>query len=210
MATIGYAELPIPGGGDSPTTPGHLAALAAAIDPLLWQPVTNLADRNTRLAGAPQRTVAVAPDGTTWVKTSSSTNAWVTIWEPVQAWQTLTLASGYTAGETIPKVRIDRGKAYLRGRIALTSGALIPTSGVKIASVPTAAIPTELVCRAVGCSLSGDALVGAGRLEVYSPDQDGNAAGGRGSIVWFSQDGGQDGGTPGVTWVDIGCSYWID
>ena len=44
MATIGYAGLPIPGGGDSPTTPGHLADLAEAIDPHLWQHVTNLAD----------------------------------------------------------------------------------------------------------------------------------------------------------------------
>lgn len=210
MATIGYAGLPVPGGGDGPTVPGNLAALAAAIDPLLWQPVTNLADRNARLSGALVRTVAVAPDGTTWVKTSSSTNTWITLWEPVQAWQTLTLASGYSAGETIPQVRIDRGQAFLRGRIALTSGALIPISGVKIASVPTTAIPTKLVCRATGASLSGDAMVGAGRLEVFSPDQDGNTAGGRGSIVWYSQDGIQDGGTGGVAWVDIGCSYWLD
>jgi hypothetical protein len=210
LATIGYAGLPIPGGGDSPTTPAHLAELAEAIDPHLWQHVTNLADRDTRLSGAPVSTVALAPDGTTWVKVSSTTNTWVTHWEPLQGWQPITLASGYTAGETLPAIRIDRGHVYLRGRIGRTAGDLIPPSGVKIASVPNAAIPVQLGCWAGCSSLVGDAMVGTGRIEVFSADQDGNVNGGRGSLLWYSQDGGQDGGTPGVSWVDISGDYWLD
>lgn len=210
MATFGYADLPVPGGGDGPTVPGHLADLAEAIDPHLWQHVTNLADRNSLLPAAPAQTVAVALDGTTWIKTSSVANTWVTIWEPVAAWQALTLSSGYEAGQTDPEGRIDRGKVYLRGRIQRTDGSLIATAGVKLATVPTSMIPTQISSFAGGASLTGDAMTGVGRVEIFSPDQDANALGARGSIIWYSQDGIQDAGTGGVFWVDISGSYWLD
>ncbi|MGV4890420.1 hypothetical protein ACSR0Z_28150 [Streptomyces viridosporus] len=210
MATIGYAALPVPGGGDSPTTPGHLADLAAAIDPRLWQHVTNLADRDTRLSGAPARTVAVASNGTTWVKTSSSTNTWITIWEPLPAWQPITLASGYVAGETTPQLRIWQGRVWTRGRIARADGTLLPAAGVRLGSVPNAAIPAQLGAWAGTSSLTGDAMTGTGRVEVFSADQNGNALGNQGSLVWYSQDGMQDGGTPGVFWADISGFYWLD
>lgn len=210
MATIGYAGLPIPGGGDSPTTPGHLADLAEAIDPHLWQHVTNLADRDSRLSAAPLQTVAVAPDGTTWIKTSGTTNTWATIWEPYAAWTAITMASGFEAGQTDPEYRIDRGKVHLRGRIQRTDGQLIAAAGVKLASVPTAAIPAQISSFAGGASLTGDAMTGVGRVEIFSPDQDGNALGARGSLIWYSQDGIQDSGTPGVMWVDISGYYWLD
>ncbi|MFE9920474.1 hypothetical protein ACFYQA_02470 [Streptomyces sp. NPDC005774] len=210
MATIGYAGLPVPGGGDSPTTPGHLADLAAAIDPRLWQHVTNEADRNTRLAGAPARTVAVTPNGTTWIKTSNTTNTWITLWEPLPAWQPVTLASGYVAGETTPQLRIWQGRVWTRGRIARADGTLLPVAGGRLGSVPTAAIPKQLAMWAGGGSLTGDPMTGVGRVEVFSPDQDGNINGNRGSLVWHSQDGMQDGGTAGVFWADISGFYWLD
>lgn len=210
MATIGYAGLPIPGGGDSPTTPGHLAALAEAIDPHLWQAVANLADRNSRLSAAALRTVAVAPDGTTWVKTSAVTNTWATVWEPFQDWQPITLASGYEAGQTLPECRIDRGKAHLRGRIQRTDGQLIPAAGVKLGTVPTSYIPSQICSFAGGASITGDAMTAVCRVEVFSPDQDANSLGGRGSLIVYSQDGGQDGGTAGLMWVDLSGYYWLD
>ncbi|MEU0216857.1 hypothetical protein ABZ281_17810 [Streptomyces sp. NPDC006265] len=210
MATIGYAELPVPGGGDSPTTPGHLAELAEAIDPHLWQHVTNLADRDARLDQAPAQTVAVAPDGTTWVKISAVTNLWATIYEPLQDWQPVTLAAGFEAGQTLPEARIDRGQAHLRGTIQRTDGQLISANGVKLATVPTAMIPTQIARFDGGASLTGDAMTGVCRCEVFSPDQDANAVGGRGSLVAYSQDGQQDGGTAGLMWVDISGSYWLD
>lgn len=210
MATIGYAQLPVPGGGDSPTTPGHLADLAEAIDPHLWQPVNNLADRDARLSAAPVQTVALAPDGTTWVKISSTTNTWVTHWEPLQAWQALTLASGFEAGQTVPEARIYNGQVHLRGTIQRTDGQLIASAGVKLGSVPTAMIPEQIARLSGTSSLTGDAMVGTGRVEVFSPDQDANSLGARGSIIWYSQDGSQDAGTPGVMWVDVSGYYWLD
>jgi hypothetical protein len=210
LATIGYAQLPVPGGGDSPTTPGHLAELAEAIDPHLWQHVTNVADRDARLDQAPAQTVAVAPDGTTWVKISSVTNTWVTVWEPLQAWQPVTLASGFEAGQTDPEARIHNGQVHLRGTIQRTDGQLISANGVKLATVPNAMIPEQIARYAAPASMTGDAITGTCRAEVYSPDQDGNAIGGRGSVVIWSQDGEQDAGTPGLMWVDISGSYWLD
>lgn len=209
MATIGYAELPIPGGGDGPTVPGHLAELAEAIDPHLWQHVTDLADRNTRLSAAPVWTVAVAANGTTWVKTSTD-NVWATLWEPLQDWQSLTLATGYEAGQTLPEGRIHNGQVHLRGTIQRIDGQLISANGTKLATVPTAMIPAQIARYAAPSSMTGDAMVGACRMEVYSPDQDGNAIGSRGSVVVWSQDGEQDEGTAGLAWVDISGTYWLD
>jgi hypothetical protein len=210
VATIGNAELPIPGGGDSPTGPAQLAELAEAIDPHLWQHVTNLADRNARLDEAPLQTVAVAPDGTTWVKISGTTNTWATIYEPLPAWQPLTLAAGYESGQTLAEGRIYSGQVHLRGTIQRTDGQLISANGTKLATVPTALIPSQIARYAAPSSMTGDAMVGACRMEVYSPDQDANAIGGRGSVVVWSQDGQQDSGTPGLMWVDISGSYWLD
>jgi hypothetical protein len=209
VATIGYAELPIPGGGDGPTVPGHLAELAEAIDPHLWQHVTDLADRNTRFSAAPVWTVAVAANGTTWVKTSTS-NVWATLWEPLQDWQALTLATGYEAGQTLPEGRICNGQVHLRGTIQRIDGQLISSNGTKLATVPTALIPSQIARYAAPSSMTGDAMVGTCRMEVYSPDQDGNAIGSRGSVVVWSQDGQQDSGVAGLAWVDISGSYWLD
>ncbi|MFC8520821.1 hypothetical protein [Streptomyces sp. NPDC057257] len=210
MATFGYANLPVPGGGDGPTMPADLAELAEAIDPHLWQHANDQADRNTKYATAPVQTVVVALDGTTWIKVASDSNTWITVWEPVADWVPLTLASGYEEGQTTPEGRIDRGRVYLRGRIQRTDSGLIAASGVKLATVPTDFIPAQISSFAGGASLTGDAMTGVGRVEIFSPDQDANALGARGSLIWYSQDGSQDSGTPGVMWVDISGSYWLD
>jgi hypothetical protein len=210
VATFGYADLPVPGGGDGPTLPGHLANLAEAIDPHLWQHATDQADRDTKYSTAPARTVVVALDGTTWIKISDSTNTWITVWEPLADWAPLSLVSGYEAGQTDPEYRIDRGQVHLRGRIQRTDSGLIPAAGVKIGTVPTACIPRQISSFDGGASITGDAMTGVCRVEIFSPDQDANALGARGSLVVYSQDGSQDGGTPGLMWVDISGSYWLD
>lgn len=209
MATFGYAGLPVPGGGDGPTMPGHLAELAEAIDPHLWQHADDEADRDTKYSTAPALTAVVALNGTVWIKTSSG-STWVTVWEPLQEWQPLSLASGYEAGQTVPEGRIDRGKVSLRGRIQRIDGGLVPAAGVKLATVPSDFIPEQISSFAGGASLTGDPMTGVGRVEIFSPDQDANALGARGSVIWYSQDGIQDSGTPGVVWVDISGSYWLD
>lgn len=209
MATFGYAGLPVPGGGDGPTMPGHLAELAEAIDPHLWQHADDEADRDTKYSTAPALTAVVAPSGTVWIKTSSG-STWVTVWEPLAEWQPLSLASGYEAGQTVPEGRIDRGKVSLRGRIQRIDGGLVPAAGVKLATVPADFIPEQISSFAGGASLTGDPMTGVGRVEIFSPDQDANSLGARGSVIWYSQDGIQDSGTPGVVWVDISGSYWLD
>lgn len=210
MATFGYANLPVPGGGDAPVAPGDLAELATAIDPHLWQHATDQADRDTLYSTAPAMTVVVALNGSTWVKVSDSSNTWITVWEPLADWQPLTLASGYEAGQTTPQGRIDRGQVYLRGRIERTDSGLLPVAGVKIGEVPDEFIPEQIASFAGGASLTGDAMTAVGRVEVFSHDQDGNFLGSAGSIIWYSQDGMQDSGTPGVVWADISGSYWLD
>lgn len=204
MPTIGYADLPVPGGGDAPVGPGAFAALATAIDPHLWQHATDMADRDAQYAAAALHTVVTADNGSVWVKTSAIANTWATIYEPDPAWRPVTLASGFEAGQTDPEVRIVRGEAHLRGRVQRTDGVPIAVSGVKIATVPTDCIPNQISSFAGGASLTGDPAIGVGRVEVFSPDQDGNALGARGSVIWYSQDG------TGVPWVDISGSYWLD
>lgn len=203
MPTIGYANLPVPAGGNSPTVPGDIAALATAIDPRLRQSATDLADRTTKYAAAAAGLLVTADDGTMWLKISAS-DVWVTIWEPVMDWQPLSLASGFEAGQTDPEYRIDRGQVHLRGRITRTDTTDIATAGVKLGEVPEEAIPAQIASWAGGASLGGDPVTGVGRCEVFSPDQDGNALGDAGSIIWYSQDGS------GVDWVDLSGSYWLD
>lgn len=203
MATVGYAELPIPGGGDAPVGPGALAELALAIDPHLVQHVVDQAERDAQYAAAPLHTLVSAENGSLWLKTSATANTWAVISEPLAAWRPITLASGYTAGQTTPEVRIDRGQVHLRGRIEKTDGTVIPIGGTKLATVPDDCIPDELSSWAAGQSVTGDPMTAVGRCEVFSPDQDANSLGGRGSLVWYSQDG------TGTPWVDISGSYWL-
>lgn len=204
MATIGRAQLPIPGGGDAPVGPGALAELALAIDPHLVQHVADKAERDAEYDDAPLHTIVSAANGSLWLKTSASTNTWAVIYEPVAAWRPITLASGFTAGQTTPEIRIDRDRAYLRGRIEKTDGTVIPIGGTKLATVPSDCIPEQLSSWAGGQSITGDPMTAVGRLEVFSPDQDSNAFGGRGSLIWYSQDG------TGTPWVDLSGSYWLD
>ncbi|MEU0807351.1 hypothetical protein [Streptomyces sp. NPDC005970] len=207
MATIGYAELPVPAGGDAPVAVAAIADLATAVDPHLVQHVTNLADRNTRLSGAPQHTVAIADDGTTWVKTDSGSNTWITVWEPLPAWTDITLASGYQEDTYTPQARRIGQQVWLRGRIARTDGAVIPNNGIKIGSVPTDCIPQgQIGAYAATSSLAGSVLIGVGKLEILDVDT-ASSLGDPGSILWWSQDGATEGGTP---WINISGSYWLD
>lgn len=201
MTTIGYAQLPVPAGGDAPVGPGAIAALATAVDPHLVHHVDDLAHRDAALSGAPARTMAVALDGSTWIKTSSTGNTWITVWEPLSAWRPISVASGYEAGQTTPQVRVVGRQVHLRGRLQKTDGSMIAGGGVAVGTVPSDCYPQQLASFAGGASLTGDAMTGVGRVEIYSADQTSHDVG---NVIWYSQDG------DGVTWIDISGSYWLD
>lgn len=193
MATIGYADLPVPGGGDAPQWPGALAALAAAIDPHLVQHVTNISQRDGLYADAPLHTLVTADNGTVWIKTSATANTWGTIYEPLAAWRPITLAEGVTtAGGETPEYRIVGKRASVRGRVERVDGNPWHGSGSVIAPTPTEARPRIRATWAGGQSMTGDPVTGVCRIECGS------------SIVWHSQDGS------GGLWVDISGSYWLD
>lgn len=204
MAMIGYAELPVPGGGDAPVGPAALAAFAEAVDPHLLQHVVNRAERDEQYASAPLHTLVSAEDGSLWIKTSGSANTWATVYEPLPAWRPVTLASGYEAGEFRPEARRIGNLVYLRGRIERTDGTNIPVAGVKVGDVPADCRPALYGMWGGGASLTGDPITGVGRVEVLG-EASSTSLGGVGSILWYSQDG-----TTGVPWIDINGSYWID
>ncbi|OUD02577.1 hypothetical protein [Streptomyces swartbergensis] len=204
MATVGYAQLPIPGGGDAPVGPGALAEFGLAVDPHLVQHVVDQAERDSQYAAAPLHTLVSAENGSLWLKTSATSNTWATIYAPLQPWRPITLAAGFAAGQTSPEVRIDRGQVFLRGRVEKSDETTIGLSGVKLGTVPDDCIPEQLSSWAGGQSIAGDPSTAVGRMECFSADQDSNALGGRGSLVWYSQDG------TGTSWVDISGSYWLD
>ncbi|MFD5656909.1 hypothetical protein [Streptomyces hirsutus] len=207
MPTIGYADLPIPGGGDGPDGAAAIAALAAALDPHLVQHVANLADRTARLSAAPVRTLAIAANGTAWTKTSATTDTWVTLWEPTPAWRTLGLAAGFEQVTSTPQIRLIGKQVFVRGRVQKVSGGLIGTANTEVLAVmPSDCWPTRLCFWAGGSSITGDPMTALCRIEIAGPAQ----ALPTGSLSMYSQDGGQDGGTVGTSWVDISGSYWID
>ncbi|MFJ2113129.1 MULTISPECIES: hypothetical protein [unclassified Streptomyces] len=203
MATIGYADLPVPGGGDGPLGPAAFAMLAMAVDPHLVQTVANRAERDTLYSGAPIHTIVTATDGTVWKKTSSSSNTWVTWWEPTPAWRAVTPATGYQAGEFAPLARTVGGQVHLQGRLQRIDGGVFPVSGIKIGSVPADCRPAKYGSWAGGAGLTGDPVNGVGRLEVLG-NASSTSAGVVGDIIWYSQDG------TGVPWVDLSGSYWLD
>lgn len=204
MATVGRAQLPIPGGGDAPVGPGALAAFGLAVDPHLVQHVVDKAERDAQYATAPLHTLVSAENGSLWLKTSATANTWAVISEPLAAWRPIALASGYEPGQTTPEVRIDRGQVYLRGRVEKVDGTVIPVSGVKLGTVPDDCIPAQIASWDGGQSLTGDPATAVGRMEAFSHDQDSNSLGAAGSLIWYTQDG------TGTTWVDISGSYWLD
>ncbi|HET9382263.1 MAG TPA: hypothetical protein VFP69_15730 [Streptomyces sp.] len=205
MATIGYADLPVPGGGQSPTVPAHLAELAEAIDPHLRHSVADLAERTTKFVDAPAQTLVTAANGTMWLKTSSTTDTWVTIWEPQPEWdRTLTLKSDFQTGDVaLGLMLLDGGrKVELKGRIERVDAASITDpNAVNLGSVPADCIPVALRTWTGTCSLAGDTTEAAGRLEVLGTNSS-SAYGVAGDLLWWYQ------GTGGTAWVDISGYYW--
>lgn len=193
MATIGRANLPVPDGADAPLGPAALAELALAIDGHLPRPVADKAERDAQYADAPQRTMVVSAAGAVWIKTSSSTNTWATVYEPLPAWRPITLVDGLSVtGGYTPQYRIVGRQVHVRGRVEKTDGTPWVGSGAKIADTPPDAVPARLGVWAGGQSLTGDPSTAVCRVECAT------------SIVWWSQDGS------GGMWVDISGSYWLD
>lgn len=205
MANLGYAQLPVPGGGQSPTVPADLAAFAEAVDPHLKQHATDLADRTTKYADAPIHTLVVADDGTMWIKLSSGTDTWATVWEPPPVWdRTLTLAAGLQVGDTtIGLMVVDGGrKVELKGRIErVDAGKINDANAVNLGSVPEDCIPSALRTWAGTCSAAGTTTDTTGRLEVLG-DNSSSVYGDPGDLLWWYQ------GTDGTDWVDISGYYW--
>lgn len=204
MATIGYASLPVPAGGDGPDVPAGIAALAEAIDPHLKHNVADQAERDERLADAPLHTMAVAADGSVWVKTSSTSGTWATVWEPDPAWRPVSLAAGLSSGTTPPGIRRYGNLVHVRGTVEKADGELIlGAPAFKIADVPTDCRPRYTGRGAGGQTIAGDPIVGLGRIEVLGEGSVVNE-GTHGSIMWYTQDG------TGSSWVGLDFSYWID
>ncbi|MFH9011239.1 hypothetical protein ACH4C6_07665 [Streptomyces sp. NPDC017943] len=205
MATLGYAELPVPGGGQAPAVPADFAELAQAVDPHLVQFVANKAERDTKYATAPVHTIVSAADGTVWKKTSSSSNTWVTWWEPQPVWdRTLTLKPAFQTGDvSIGLMLLDGGRRVeLKGRIERIDGTNITDpNAVNLGAVPSDCIPPALRTWPGTCSMAGDTTDGAGRLEVLG-DNSSSAYGVAGDLLWWYQ------GTGGTPWVDISGYYW--
>jgi hypothetical protein len=199
LATIGYAGLPIPGGGDAPTTPGDFAELATVIDPHLVQFVTDQAERDSLYATAPVHTVVSAANGTVWKKTSSGPT-WVTWWEPTPAWRPLSLASGIVQySENTPAVRRIGQRVYMQGAVTKADGTTFSGDAIKVGSVPSDCIPEQMRRDVVTCSLAGDITDAAVRLEITGKTNDTP-----GTIQIYYQ---LPTGTP---WVDLSSDYWMD
>lgn len=200
MATTGYADLPIPGGGDAPDGPAALMALAQAVDPHLVHHVADQAERDADFATAPVHTMVAAQDGSLWLKLSATANSWATVSEPTPAWRPITLAAGMTTSNAAVR-RIGK-RVYVRGTVERTDGAVI-TSTTKLGDVPEDCWPQYTSRGAGGSTITGDPVVGVGRIEVLGSGSNVNGAT-QGALMWYSQDGG---GTP---WVGIDFSYWTD
>ena len=207
MATIGFAELPVPEGGDSPDVPAKLADLATVLDPHLVQHCEDQADRDSRFATAPAQMLVIAEDGTAWMKLVAISNTWVTVHQPLQDWQSgITLQTGFQVGDVALGLRAtETGKyIHLKGRIERTDGLNInDTNAVNLGAVPTELIPVDLRTYPAACSLGGTTTDATGRLEILGEDTT-SAYGVAGDILWWYQ------GTDGTAWVDISGSYWLD
>lgn len=206
MATIGYAHLPIPAGGNSPTVPADLAALAEAIDPHLRHTVVDDAQRDEEFGDAPVHTLVTAEDGTMWLKTGPDPEDWVTIWEPLPNWRPITLASGNEVSTIACEVRRDGTHAFMRGRVVKSNGSNfdLPNDPIKVGSVPGDCIPgVELASWAASCSLGGTNTQAAGRMEVLEAGTSSSNGVGGDILFWFQGDGG----TP---YIDLSGDWWID
>lgn len=207
MAEFGYAKIPVPAGGDAPVGPGALAAMATAIDPHLLHHVVDQAERDAQYGDAPLHTAVTADDGSLWLKTSATANAWATIYEPDPPWRPIELLAGYQGDAYTPEVRRIGQHVWLRGRIARTDQTVIPNQGVGIAKVPDDCIPqVQIGSFAATSSLAGDVTIGTGKLEILDVGT-ASSLGDPGTVLWWSQDGATSAGTP---WVNISGDYWID
>ncbi|MFB7012911.1 MULTISPECIES: hypothetical protein [unclassified Streptomyces] len=176
------------------------------MDKHLLQFVTTEADRNSKLNGCPDGTVAVSTTtGTVWARANGT---WVTWWEPVPAWRTLTLDSAYVPAEITPQIRRVGKKVSIRGRFVRADGGLINAGGgVRVGSVPSDCSPAVLATGAGGQSLSGPPMVGLCRVEVFGAATS-TSLGGPGTVAVYTQDGLDTGaGTP---WLGIDIDYWTD
>lgn len=204
MATVGYAKIRVPGGGDAPVGPGALAELATDIDPHLVHHVVDQAARDAQYTDAPLHTAVTADDGTLWLKTSATANTWATVYEPDPEWRPISLLAGYSGDTYTPQVRRKGNRVWLRGRISKTDGSVIANSGIGIAKVPNDCIPQGQIGAYAGTSsLAGDVTIGTGKVEILDAST-ASSLGAPGTVLWWSQDG------PGTPWVNISGSYWID
>ncbi|MCX4661508.1 hypothetical protein [Streptomyces uncialis] len=199
---LGYALLPVPGGGQAPAVPGDLAALALALDPHLVQHCVDQADRDARYSTAPLHTVVTAETGALWIKTSAVTSTWATVWEPTPAWRPVVPAAGISqSGETPMSVRRIGNHIYLQGRCDRADGLNITGEPVNVGRVPADCVPVDLRTYSAACSLGGTTIQAAGRMEVLGTTSS-SPSGTAGDLLWWYQ------GEGGAPWVDVSGNYW--
>jgi hypothetical protein len=200
-STYGMTGLPLPTGSDAPNLPSYMASLLASADAHFVQTVDDVADRDTRLAGAPSGTLAVLKStGTTWARVGTS---WVTIYEAPEAWRPPeSIISGYFEQTPIRFRRIGQ-QVFMQGRLGATSGAF-PRNGTQIMQVPADCIPNAYASMAVAISLAGSNDNATGRIEVVPIDGT-TSFGPPGALLLFISLASTD-----VPWVAIDGSYWLD
>lgn len=204
MATVGFADLPVPGGGDAPAGPGEFAALALAVDRGLIQHVADKAERDSVYAEAPLHTAVSAEDGSLWIKTAAATSTWATVYEPVPAWRPFNLAAGMVTGNVQLGVRRMGALVHIKGQIAKEDGKPLNAAyAVNLGTVPSDCVPTGLRTYPASCSLGGDTIQAVGRIDVLGSNTS-SSYGTAGDLLWWLQD------PAGTQYVDVTGLYWMD
>jgi len=118
----------------------------------------------------------------------------------VEAWRTLTLASGvrgYQSSSAIwlPRIRRIGNQVFIRGRVELVSGNNWAT-GYVVATLPSdceVAYPQDVV----GTCTTGSGQIGTARFQIDTDTQ---------NIVFFAGSGPN----PNTPWLGLNCSFWMD
>lgn len=188
--------------GSTATKPGQqLAAVAAGSNSTVWaDPLVYVA---SSIGTMP--TPGTVPIGALCIRTDTKvlytaiSGTWIAI-PFVEPWRTLSMPNGVRGynnndPEWVPQVRRIGAQVFIRGRVELTSGAIIPNQQVLV-TLPSDCVPSDAV-DLVGTSTTGANQPGIARYQIDASTNQ----------VKFFAGGGP---TPSSSWLGIQGSYWVD